>query len=97
MTEIPIEAQIKPFIFLVLLICFLSLNIIYAKTNENLGNKREINAFKGMLVSFMIYVLEDSRLLIGDAFYTALPRPIVLFIMSTGFASMSITSLFFMG
>lgn len=44
MTEIPIEAQIKPFIFLVLLICFLSLNIIYAKTNENLGNKREINA-----------------------------------------------------
>ena len=44
MTEIPIEAQIKPFIFLILLICFLSLNIIYAKTNENLGNKREINA-----------------------------------------------------
>ena len=63
MTEIPIEAQIKPFIFLILLICFLSLNIIYAKTNENLGNKREINAFKGMLVSFMIYVIEDSRLL----------------------------------
>ena len=94
MTEIPLEAQIKPFIFLILLICFLSLNIIYAKTNENLGNKREINAFKGMLVSFMIYVLEDSRLLIGDAFYTALPRPIVLFIMSTGFASMSFACFF---
>ena len=53
MTEIPIEAQIKPFIFLVLLICFLSLNIIYAKTNENLGNKREINA---LAISFIFCI-----------------------------------------
>lgn len=94
MTMVPIEVQIKPFIFLILFISFLSLNIIYSKTNENLGNKREIHAFKGMLVSFMVYILEDLRLLFGDSFYSALPRPVVLFIMSTGFTSMSFACFF---
>ncbi len=94
MTEITLDMQIKPFILLILLMCFISLNIIYRKTNENIGNKREVTAFKGMLVSFMVYSLVDIRLLIGDVFYTSLPRPVLFFIMSTGFASMSFACFF---
>ena len=52
MTMIPIEMQIKPFILLIILVCLVSLNIIYFKTNESIGNKREVRAFKGMLVSW---------------------------------------------
>ncbi|MBR6476283.1 MAG: hypothetical protein IKS98_12680, partial [Lachnospiraceae bacterium] len=90
----PIEAQIKPFIFLVLLVSFWSLNILYSKTNENIGNKREVIAFKGMLISYMVYCGVDLRLLIGDPFYTILPRPIVLFIVSSGFVTMTFSCFF---
>ncbi len=94
MTVIPIEMQLKPFILLILIVCFGSLNIIYSKTTENIGNKREVRAFKGMLVSFMIYSLVDLRLLMGDSFYTAFPRPIVKFIISLGFGAMSFSCYF---
>lgn len=91
MTMIPVEQQLKPFIFLVLLVCFISLNIIYGKTNSSIGNKRAAHAFKGMLVGFMVYCLVDLRLMIGDAFYTAFPRLFVLFVISVGFGTMSVS------
>ena len=91
---IQLESQIKPFILLILVVCLLSLNIIFAKTNESIGNKREVMSFKGMLVSFMIYALVDIRLLIGDGFYTMFPRPIVLFIVAVGFGVMSLACYF---
>ncbi len=94
MIKIPIEAQIKPFVFLILLVCFWSLNILYRKVNENIGNKREVRAFRGMLVSFMVYCLVDIRIIIGDSFYTMLPMPIINFIVSTGFAAMSFSCFF---
>lgn len=94
LVEPSVEAQLKPFILLVLLVCFASLKIIFSKANENIGNKREVLAFKGMLVSFMVYILVDLRLLVGDSFYTMLPRPIVLFIISSGFAAMSFSCFF---
>ena len=94
MTMIPLEQQIKPFIFLVLLVCFVSLNIIFGRTNSSIGNRKAAHAFKGMLVSFMIYCLVDIRLLIGDAFYTSLPRFIVLFVVSLGFGVMSFSCYF---
>ncbi|WP_029322529.1 GGDEF domain-containing protein [Butyrivibrio sp. AE3004] len=89
-----LELQIKPFIFLILLVSFLSLNIIYGKTNENIGSKREVRSFKGMLISYMVYTAVDFRLIIGDAFYTAFPRLIVMFIISAGFAAMSFSCFF---
>ncbi len=91
---IQLESQIKPFILLILAVCLVSLNIIFAKTNESIGNKREVMSFKGMLVSFMIYALVDIRLLIGDGFYTMFPRPIVLFIVAIGFGVMSLACYF---
>ena len=94
MTMIPLEQQLKPFIFLVLIVCFVSLNIIFGKTNSSIGNRKAAHAFKGMLVSFMIYCLVDLRLLIGDAFYTALPRLVVLFVVSLGFGVMSFSCYF---
>ncbi len=94
MKVMPIEAQIKPFIFLILLISLLSLNIIYSKANENIGNKREIRCFKGMLISFMIYCLVDLRLLIGERFYSIFPKLFVLFVVSIGFAAMSCACFF---
>ena len=94
MEKITLEAQFKPFVFLILFVCFLSLNIIYSKTSENIGNKREVKAFKGMLISFMLYIFVDLRLLIGDSFYTAFPRLFVLFVMSLGFVSMSFSCFF---
>lgn len=94
MSMIPIEWQIKPFIVLILAVCMISLNIIYSKTNENIGNKREVVAFKWMLISYMVYCMEDIRLLIGDPFYTLFPKPITLFIVSIGFFSMSCSCYF---
>ena len=94
MQVIPIEYQIKPFIILILIVSLTSLIIIYSKTNENIGNKREIRAFKGMLVSFMVYALVDIRLIIGDGFYTMFPRPFVLFVVGVGFGTMSFACFF---
>lgn len=62
----------------------MNLGILYSKTNENIGNKREIGAFKGMLLSFITYSLVDLRLVVS-VFYTAFPRLFVLFGMGTGF------------
>lgn len=91
---IQLETQIKPFILLILAVCLISLNVIFAKTNESIGSKREVMSFKGMLVSFMIYALVDIRLLIGDGFYTMFPRTIVLFIVALGFGVMSLACYF---
>ena len=94
MAIIPIEYQLKPFILLILFVNLVSLSIIYNKTNENIANKREVIAFKGMLVSFMVYSLVDLRLLIGDAFYTAFHPLFVRFVVSVGFATMSFACFF---
>lgn len=91
---VQLESQIKPFILLILAVCLISLNIIFAKTNESIGSKREVMSFRGMLVSFMIYALVDIRLLIGDGFYTMFPRPIVHFIVAVGFGVMSLACYF---
>lgn len=86
-TDMP-DIKIKLYYLLIIVIAFMVLIIIYSKTNENIGNKREVNAFKGMLICFMIYTCVDLRLLFDD-FYTLLPRVVVLFIMGTGFLAMS--------
>ena len=94
MTYIPIEYQLKPFILLILLVNLVTLNIIFGKTNENIANKREVIAFKGMLVSFMVYSFVDLRLLIGDAFYTAFHPLFVRFVVSVGFGTMTFACFF---
>ncbi|MBR4667715.1 MAG: GGDEF domain-containing protein [Butyrivibrio sp.] len=94
MPVITLDMQIKPFILLILITSLISLSIIYSKTNESIGNKREIRAFKGMLISFMVYTLVDLRLMIGDKFYTDLPRLFVILVMAAGFCSMSFSCYF---
>ena len=94
MTSVSLEAQIIPFIIFILIISFWSLNIIYAKTNESIGSKKEVKAFKGMLLSFMVYTLEDIRLIFGNDFYSMLPYLLVCLIISIGFASMSFACFF---
>lgn len=89
MTSVSLEAQIIPFIIFILIISFWSLTIIYAKTNESIGSKKEVKAFKGMLLSFMVYTLEDIRLIFGNDFYSMLPYLLVCLIISIGIASMS--------
>lgn len=85
----PLEVQIKPFTFLVIFISVVSLMIIYKKTNANIGNKREIEAFKGMLISFMVFSVIDLRQLWGKDFYTTVPYFVRLIIIAIGFMSMS--------
>ena len=51
------EEKLRLFYLLIIVIASMVLAIIYSKTNENIGNKREVRAFKGMLISFMIYTL----------------------------------------
>lgn len=94
MTMIPIEYQLKPFILLILIVNLVSLSIIFSKSTENIGSKKEAFYFRGMLVSYMVYALVDLRLLVGDAFYTSLPRLLVLAIISIGFATMSFSCFF---
>jgi diguanylate cyclase (GGDEF)-like protein len=91
---VPIEYQIKPYIFLVLITSIVSLCIIYSKTNENIGNKREISAFRGMLISFLVYTLVDFRMFIGREFYSIFPSIFVRVITATGFVAMSFSSFF---
>ena len=90
---ITIEAQRKPFILFIIVIFLMTFGIIFSKTNENIGNRREVIAFKGMLISFMIYGLEDLRL-ISDYFYYIRPKALLVFIMSTGFAAMTFACYF---
>ncbi len=85
----PLEVQIKPFTFLVIFISIVSLMIIYKKTNSNIGNRREIEAFKGMLISFIVFSLIDLRQLWGTDFYTTVPYFVRLLIIAIGFMSMS--------
>ncbi len=94
MNVAPLEIQIKPFILLILITSIVSLNIIYSKANESIGNKREVIAFKGMLLSFMAYTFVDLRLIVGDRFYTELPPLFVYAVMAIGFCSMSFSCYF---
>lgn len=87
------EEKLRLFYLLIIVIASMVLAIIYSKTNENIGNKREVRAFKGMLISFMIYTLVDLRLVYA-LFYTALPRIFVLFVIGTGFFSMTFACYF---
>ncbi len=94
MAPVTLDMQIKPFILLILVTSFVSLTILFNKTNESIGNKREVFAFRGMLLSFMAYTLVDLRLLIGDRFYTGFPILFVYAVMAIGFCSMSFSSYF---
>lgn len=87
------DDRIRLFYLLIIIIAIMNLGILYSKTNENLGNKREVGAFKGMLLSFMIYSLVDLRLVVTD-FYTGFPRLFVLFVMGTGFFAMTCSCYF---
>ena len=87
---IPIEKQITPFILLIIISTLLSLCIIYSKTNENIGSQREVRAFKGMLISFMVYTLVDLRLI----FTYNMPILLTYIISSIGFAAMTFSSFF---
>ena len=88
-----LENQLNVIALFIVITSMLPLCIIYAKTNEYLGKKKEIRAFKGMLVSFMVYTLVDLRC-ITDHFPNAFPRLFGCFVMSLGFAAMS-TSCYF--
>ena len=90
---VSIEAQRKPFILFIIIIFLMTFGIIFSKTNENIGNRREVVAFKGMLISFMAYGIEDFRL-IHDNFYDLRPKALLVFIMSTGFAAMTFACYF---
>ncbi len=90
----PIETQIKPFIFLVIFISIVSLMIIYSKANANIGNKKEISAFKGMLISFMVFSFIDLRQLWGESFFTKFPYLFCCAIIAIGFTSMSFSCYF---
>jgi CDP-diglyceride synthetase len=94
MTLPPIEAQIKPFIFLVIFISIISLMIIYSKTNTNIGNRNEIRAFKGMLISFMVFSFIDLRQLWGESFFTTFPYLFTCAVIAIGFLSMTFSCFF---
>lgn len=50
MLGIPIEVQLRPFILLLLILSIVNMVILFNKTNENIGNKREVRAFRKMLL-----------------------------------------------
>jgi diguanylate cyclase (GGDEF)-like protein len=91
---LPVEAQIKPFIFLVIAVSIISLVIIYSKTNINLGNKREIVAFRGMLISFMVFSFIDFRQLWGESFFVRFPSFFTGMVIAIGFTAMSFSCYF---
>ena len=93
MAENLLELQRKPFILFIIIIFLMTFGIIFSKINENIGNRREVLAFKGMLISFMVYGIEDLRL-INDDFYDLRPKALLVFIMSTGFAAMTFACYF---
>lgn len=43
MVDIPIEVQLRPFILLLLILSIVNIVILFNKTNENIGNKREVS------------------------------------------------------
>lgn len=83
------EAQVKPFMFLVILVSIISLGIILSKTNIKLGNKTEIVAFRGMLISFMVFSIIDLRQLWCEDFFLRFPPLFTGTVIAIGFASMS--------
>ncbi|PWT27778.1 hypothetical protein [Butyrivibrio fibrisolvens] len=66
MVDIPIEVQLRPFILLLLILSIVNMVILFNKTNENIGNKREVRAFRGMLF-FFIFTLDMFKILGSDA------------------------------
>ncbi len=92
--SIPLEVQIKPFFLLVILVSIISLIIVYSKVNVNIGNRREIIAFKGMIISFMVFSIIDLRQLFGDSFFTSFPYLFKCAVIAIGFASMSFSCYF---
>ncbi len=88
------EAVLKPYFFLVIFVSILSLCIVYSRTNTHVGNKKEIVAFRGMLISFMVFSFIDLRQLWGEKFYTDFPYLLICVIIATGFASMSFACYF---
>lgn len=94
MIFIPIEQQLKPFILLLLTLSIVNIVILLGKTNENIGNKREVRAFRGMLLSLMLYGIIDFRLVMGKAFYIVFPKPFTIFATALGMAAMTTTCFF---
>ena len=94
MVDIPIEVQLRPFILLLLILSIVNMVILFNKTNENIGNKREVRAFRGMLLSFMMYALIDLRLVMGDSFYRTFPKFFILFTTSLGMMAMTLSCFF---
>lgn len=94
MVDIPIEMQLRPFILLLLILSIVNMVILFNKTNENIGNKREVRAFRGMLLSFMLYALIDLRLVMGDSFYRTFPKFFILFTTSLGMMAMTLSCFF---
>lgn len=94
MIFIPIEQQLKPFILLLLTLSIVNIVILFGKTNENIGNKREVRAFRGMLLSLMLYGIIDFRLVLGKAFYIVFPKPFVILTTALGMAAMTMTCFF---
>ena len=94
MVDIPIEVQLRPFILLLLILSIVNMVILFNKTNENIGNKREVRAFRGMLLSFMLYALIDLRLVMGDSFYRTFPKFFILFTTSLGMMAMTLSCFF---
>ena len=45
----------KVFIVLVILICIMTLLLIYSKVDDELATKKEVVTFKGMIVTFIVY------------------------------------------
>ena len=83
-----LEFQIKPLVILIITTYLLTLGIIFSKTNETIGDQREAFAFKGMLLSFMVYGFVDLRF-IFSSFFTFFPRWFVMLVTELGFAAMT--------
>ncbi|MBR4668176.1 MAG: GGDEF domain-containing protein [Butyrivibrio sp.] len=92
--QMPYEFQIKPFMLLVILVSIVSLSIILSRTNVNVGNRKEIVAFRGMLISFMVFSIIDLRQLWGESFFTTFPLWFTNMIIAVGFAAMSFSCFF---
>ena len=90
----PYELQSKAFTFLVIFVSIISLMIIYSKANSNIGNRREMDAFKGMLISFMVFSFIDLRQIWGNKFYTDVPYFIRCVVIAVGFLAMSFSCFF---
>jgi diguanylate cyclase (GGDEF)-like protein len=87
------DIRLKTFIVLVIIICVMTLILIYSKIDNEIATKKEVVTFKGMIVTFIVYALVDFRLVFDD-FYTFFPKLVVTIIMALGFSSMSFSCYF---